>query len=171
MPIEGFDYQLFAKDLSEQAKKFVPSELDDSQAIYVINKVREIMKLYGEKISNEKIVFTNRQAMFISQTMGEWSFHKTIDLIKSEVNLEYINIILQKINDVIYELIKHMMKINIPEEKILNQVENKINEVYKAELYKLKKINVINNVVYNKALKQSSIDDFVEQSQKMEEKV
>ena len=86
MPIEGFDYKGFAASMSEQAKELVPKELEDREKEYIVKTLGNFTLLAGEALYNDQQLNLNAdQAVFITQIIAEWSFHKSIDLIHSGI--------------------------------------------------------------------------------------
>ena len=89
MPIEGFDHKQFANDLASQAVELVPKDFDDFQEDYVVKTLVNFAALAGEAISNDtKLNFNADQAVFVTQIIAEWSFHKSIDFIKLFLSIQ-----------------------------------------------------------------------------------
>ena len=104
MPIEGFDFQAFAASMAEQAKELVPKDLEDREKEYIVKTLGNFTLLAGEALYNdEQLNLTAEQAVFITQVIAEWSFHKSIDLIHSGILPEYWDSIMQKIAFTIFE--------------------------------------------------------------------
>ena len=98
MPIEGFDYKQFATDFSTQAVELVPKDFDDFQREYVVKTLVNFASLAGEAISNDaEAGFNAEQAILLTQIIAEWSFHKSVDLIRSGIQPEYWDGVMQKI--------------------------------------------------------------------------
>ena len=84
MAIKGFNYQEFAQNLTAQAQELVPQDFSDPEKQYVVNTLLNFSTLAGEAIYNDKESnFNADQAMMITQIIAEWSFHKSVDLIRS----------------------------------------------------------------------------------------
>ncbi|MBR3550185.1 MAG: hypothetical protein IKN90_08920, partial [Treponema sp.] len=62
------------------------------------------------------------QAIFITQIIAEWSFHKSIDLVHSGINKDYWDSIMQKIAFTIFEVAKQGVIRNVPQEQLLQAV-------------------------------------------------
>ena len=122
MAIEGFDYKGFAASMSEQAKELVPKELEDREKDYVVKTLGNFTLLAGEALYNdESLKLTEEQAVFITQIIAEWSFHKSIDLIHSGILPQYWDSIMQKIAFTIFEVAKQAIIRNIPQDQLLRQ--------------------------------------------------
>lgn len=170
MAIEGFDYQAFAAELSSQVDELIPANFQDFQKQYVKNTVKNFSTLSGEAIYNdEKANFTAEQGMFITQIIAEWSFHKSIDIIKAGILPDYWDGVMQKIAFTIFEIAKQMISKGSPQDEILKMVEHHVKKSYQSVLEELKERKVIDQDIFDRALNQSNIDEMMQQIQ--EEKV
>lgn len=172
MAIDGFNYKEFAQMLSEQASELIPADFQKFQRDYVINTIRNFATLSGEAIYNDdKSSFTADQGMFITQMIAEWSFHKSVDLIKSGIQPEYWDMVMQKIAFTIFEIAKQTVSRNLPQDEILPVVEHHVKKSYQAALDELKQHQIINDEMLDKALHQSNIDDMMKQMQQQQQQV
>ena len=166
MPIEGFDYKGFAASMSEQAKELVPKELEDREKEYVVKTLGNFTLLAGEALYNdESLKLTAEQAVFITQIIAEWSFHKSIDLIHSGILPQYWDSIKQKIAFTIFEVAKQAIIRNIPQDQLLQAVEHHVVKVYKQSIEELEQKGLINEEIKNRAESQSNIDAMAQQAQ------
>lgn len=166
MPIEGFDYKGFAANMAEQAKELVPSELEDREKEYIVKTLGNFTMLAGEALYNDNSMNLNAdQAVFITQIIAEWSFHKSIDLIHSGILPEYWDSIMQKIAFTIFEIAKQAIIRKIPQDQLLQAVEHHVVKVYNESIEELAKKGVINEEVKNQAESQSNIDAMAKQAQ------
>ncbi len=166
MAIEGFDYKGFAASMSEQAKDLVPAELKDFEKEYVVKTLGNFTMLAGEALYNdEQLNLTAEQAVFITQIIAEWSFHKSIDLIHSGILPQYWDSIMQKIAFTIFEVAKQAVIRKIPQDQLLQAVEHHVIKVYKQSIEELEEKGVINEEVKNRAENQSNIDAMAKQAQ------
>ena len=164
MAIEGFDYKGFAQSMAEQAKELVPKDLQPNEQEYVVNTLGNFTLLAGEAIYNdESLQITAEQAVFITQIIAEWSFHKSIDLIHSGINQEYWDSIMQKIAFTIFEVAKQGTIRSVPQEQLLQAVEHHVVKVYKKCIEDLEKKGVIDEDTKEKAENQSNIDEMAKQ--------
>lgn len=159
MAIEGFDYQLFADEMAKQAKELVPQEFNDLQKNYIVKTIANFTKMAGEALYNDtSLNFTAEQASLIAQIIAEWSFHKSIDLINSQILPDYWDGVMQKIAFTIFEVSKQAMVRNIPQDQMLQAIEHHVNKAYVAGLEALEKKKVITSEMREFASKQSNID-------------
>lgn len=166
MSIAGFDYKEFAKILSSQADELIPAGFQDFQKQYIINTVRNFSELSGEAIANdEQLKFNADQAMLITQIIAEWSFHKSIDVVNSGILPDYWDSVMQKIAFTIFEIAKQTISKGITQDEILKIVEHQVKKTYQEAIEDLKKRGIIDETVFDNALKQSNIDAMMQQMQ------
>lgn len=166
MPIEGFDYKGFAASMSEQAKELVPQELKDFEKEYIVKTLGNFTMLAGEALYNDTSLELNAdQAVFITQVIAEWSFHKSVDLVHSGILPQYWDSIMQKIAFTIFEVAKQAMIRKIPQDQLLQAVEHHVNKVYKQSIEELEQKGIINEEIKNRAESQSNIDAMAQQAQ------
>lgn len=160
MPIEGFDYKLFAKNLSDQVGPALPPELADADKQYIINIVYNFCYMAGEAIANDtSINFNADQACIVTQFIGEWAFHKAIDIIKSGIDPQFRDGIMQKIAFTVFEIAKTAIIKQLPQADMIAVVEHHVKKAYAEALEELKSKGVLNDEQVNNALNHSNIDD------------
>ena len=166
MPIEGFDYKGFAASMSEQAKELVPQELEDREKEYIVKTLGNFTLLAGEALYNDQqLNLQAEQAVFITQIIAEWSFHKSIDLIHSGILPQYWDSIMQKIAFTIFEVAKQAVIRKIPQDQLLQAVEHHVIKVYNQSIEELQQKGLIDEETKNKAESQSNIDAMAQQAQ------
>ena len=171
MPIEGFDYKEFAKMMSSQAAELVPKKFNEMQRNYVVKTLTNFTLLAGEAISNDtKLNFNADQAVFVTQIIAEWSFHKSIDLVHSGIMPEHWDNVMQKIAFTIFEIAKQAIQKNIPQDKALQLIEHHVDKTYKECIADLEKRGIISSEISKKAARQSNIDEMAKQVQEQEAK-
>lgn len=171
MAIEGFDYKGFAASMTEQAKELVPQNLQDREKDYVVKTLGNFTLLAGEALYNDTQLGLNaEQAVFITQIIAEWSFHKSIDLIHSGILPEYWDSIMQKIAFTIFEIAKQATIRKIPQEQLLQAVEHHVVKVYNQCIEELQKKGIIDEEIKNRAESQSNIDALAKQAQEEQAK-
>jgi hypothetical protein len=120
----------------------------------------------GEALCNdESLQLTAEQAIFITQIIAEWSFHKTIDLVHSGIDRQYWDGIMQKIAFTIFEVAKQAITRNIPQEQLLQAVEHHVIKVYKQSIEELQQKGIIDEQTMVSAQNQSNIDVMAQQAQ------
>lgn len=166
MAIEGFDYKGFAESMAEQAKELVPADLKDFEKEYIVKTLGNFTLLAGEALYNDTQLNLNAdQAVFITQIIAEWAFHKSIDLIHSGILPQYWDSIMQKIAFTIFEVAKQAVIRKIPQDQLLQAVEHHVVKVYKECIEELQQKGLIDEEVKNRAENQSNIDAMAQQAQ------
>lgn len=166
MAIEGFNYKEFAETLSSQAQELLPDYFQPFQKKYVVDTIKNFATLSGEAIYNDdQAKFTAEQGMLITQIIAEWSFHKSVDIIKAGILPDYWDGIMQKIAFTIFEIAKQSISQGLPQEEVLQIVEHHVKKSYESVLNELKDRKIIDENVLNTALHQSNIDDMMKQMQ------
>ena len=157
--IEGFDHKAFAKNLAVQAGQVVPPDISEADKKFVVDIVYKFSLLSGDAlIKDASIKFDATQASLITQFIGEWSFHKSIDLIRSQINPSLREGILQKVAFTVFEIAKQATLKKMPPEQIIPLVEHHVNVCFKQALEDLKKKGILDDKAEQAALSQSNID-------------
>ncbi len=157
--IEGFDHKAFAKNLAVQAGQVVPADISSADKKFVVDIVYKFSFLSGDAlIKDETITLDGAQASLITQFIGEWSFHKSIDLIRSKIDPSLREGILQRVAFTVFEIAKQATLKRMPQEQIIPLVEHHVNVCFKQALEDLKKKGVLDEKAEEDALKQSNID-------------
>ena len=133
-----FDYKAFADEMYKQSLELIPPEFSDKEKEYILTTIGNFAELAGESLNNDKENdFSDEQKVFMTQVIAEWTFHKSVDLIRAEIPNIYWNAILQKIAYAIFEIIKQALLKDIPQEQVLEAVEHHVKKVYKECIKKL----------------------------------
>lgn len=171
MAIEGFDYKAFAENMAEQAKQLVPADLKDFERNYIIKTLGNFTMVAGEALYNDESLNLNaEQAIFITQVIAEWSFHKSIDLVHSGILPQYWDSIMQKIAFTIFEVAKQGLSKKVPQDQLLQAVEHHVVKVYKQSVEELEQKGIIDEEIKLRAESQSNIDAMAQQAQAEQER-
>ena len=170
MAIKGFDYKAFAQNLTQQAVELVPAEFNDVQKQYVANTLLNFSTVAGEALYNDtESNFNVDTAVMITQIIAEWSFHKSVDLIRSGIPQQYWDPIMQKIAFTIFEVAKQAFRQNLPQDQILQLIEHHVRKTYVDAIADLKAKNLITDELQERASKMSNIDDMMQQAAAQEQ--
>lgn len=165
MAIQGFDYKGFAQNLTQQALELVPKDFNEEQKQYVANTLLNFSTIAGEALFNDtELNFDAETATLITQIIAEWSFHKSVDLIRSGIPQQFWDPILQKIAFTIFELAKQTFKQKLPQDQILGLIEHHVKKTYVDAIAELKSKNLISGELQERASKMSNIDDMMQQA-------
>lgn len=164
MAIKGFNYQEFAQNLTMQAQELVPQDFPAPEKQYVVNTLLNFSTLAGEALYNDtESNFDADQAMMITQIIAEWSFHKSVDLVRSGIPQEFWDSIMQKIAFTIFEIAKQTFKQGMPQDQILQLIEHHVKKTYVDAIAELKDKGFIDDGLMEQASRQSNIDAMMQQ--------
>ena len=164
MAIEGFDYKGFAQNLAQQALELIPPDFNDAQKNYVANTLLNFSAVAGEALYNDtQFNFNLDQAIMITQIIAEWSFHKSVDLVRSGIPQQYWDPIMQKIAFTIFEIAKNAFSQNLPQDQCLQVIEHHVKKTYLECIEELKDKNLIDEGLMEQAASQSNIDAMAQQ--------
>lgn len=162
--IQGFDPREFAKNLAMEANQVVPPEISDADKKFVVELVHKFCLLCGDAlVKDEKYDLNAQQASLITQFIGEWTFHKSIDLIMGGIPMELREGVLQKVAFTVFEIAKQAISRNMPQDQVVTVIENQVRNCFKNALEDLKKKGKINEDIASNALSQSNIDNMSKQ--------
>lgn len=157
--IKGFNHTDFAKNLATQASELIPKDLSEIDKKFIVDIVYKFCLMSGDALNKDNTINLNaNQACLISQFIGEWSFHKSIDLIRGGVDINLREPILQKIAFTIFEIAKQAVLKNMPQEQIIPLVEHHVKKSFEEAINDLVKKEVLPPDSLQKILGQSNID-------------
>lgn len=166
MSTEKYDAIQFAASMKSQSYDLIPQEFSEEEKDFIANILYDYTCKAYEALNNDnELNLSEENIRFISQVVAEWTFHKAVDLIKSNVQKEYWETILSKIAFTIFEIAKKGVKKELPENSILQAVEDNVNKVWKESIEELYLNNSIDLKTKQTAQKQSNIDDMAKQSE------
>ena len=170
MAIEGFDYKGFAQNLAQQALELIPADFNDNQKNYVANTLLNFATIAGQALYDDtQLNFNLDQAVMITQIIAEWSFHKSVDLVRSGIPQQYWDPIMQKIAFTIFEIAKNAFHQNLPQDQCLQLIEHHVKKTYLDCIAELKDKNLIDQGLMERAASQSNIDAMMQQQVQAEQ--
>jgi hypothetical protein len=170
MAIAGFNSEEFAKSLTEQAKEVVPADLPQQDKEFIGNILYRYCKLAGDALINDTGVPMNaQQASIITQFIGEWTFHKSIDLIRSGIPLEKRDPILQKVAFAVFEESRVVILNNVEQDEAIGRVEQAVTQAYQEALDEMAKQHQLDDSLAEKARNESNIDKMAEEAKAAEQ--
>ena len=166
MSTKNFDYETFAQNLAAQAKDLVPQDFTDAQKQYVINTLGNFSLLSGKALAEDpNLNFNEDQAITITQIIAEWSFHKSVDVIRSGIPQQYWDGVMQKIAYTIFEIAKQTFSQGLPIDKILELIEHHVKKSYLEAITELKNKGAIDEGLMEFAATQSNMDKMAQEMQ------
>ncbi len=161
--LQTFDYDSFAADLSQQASAVVPPDIKPDDKEFIVQLIYRFCKMAGDALVKEENSKLNApQASLVTQFIGEWIFHKSIDTIRAGIDPKYREGILQKVAFTVFDIAKKAVEKDLPQEQLISLVEAQVVKSYTNALEELKAKGVISEQTTENALSQSNIDAMAE---------
>lgn len=165
MAITSLNPQEFAKDLAQQAINYVPADLTDEQKNYVAKKVFEFSLIAGNHLIerfNQQL--DDEQARTIVQFIGEWTFHKNIDIIRADIPIEHWSEILQQVAFAALQVAIQSFIEKQDQTKIAATIELQVTAAYESCINGLAKAGVIPEDKVNEVISYSNVDSMAKES-------
>lgn len=165
MAITTLNPQEFAKDLAQQAINYVPADLTDEQKNFVAKKVFEFSLIAGNHIIerfNQQL--DDEQAKTIVQFIGEWTFHKNIDIIRANIPSEHWAEILQQVAFAALQVAIQSFIEKQDQAKIAASIELQVTAAYESCINALAKAGVINQDKVSEIISYSNVDSMAKES-------
>ena len=164
MPIPDFQYKEFATNLAQQAAGVVPEGISKPDKDYIVSLVLNFCNMAGEALYNDtEYQYTADSAYIITQFIGEWTFHKAIDLIHGKIPRQHRDKILQHIAFTVFEIAKQCIKRDMPQPDMIKIVETHVQKTYQKALDDLQKRGALTAEQASTAAKMSNLDDMSKQ--------
>jgi len=166
MAAKGFDYENFAQNLAAQAQDLVPAEFTPEEKEYVINTLGNFSMMAGKALAEDKnLPFDVETSTYITQIIAEWSFHKSVDVIRSGIPRANWDGVMQKIAYTIFEVAKQAFSQKLPNEQIIEIIEHHVNKTYVEAITELKDKGVIDESLMEFAASQSNMNKMAQEMQ------
>ena len=134
-----FDYKGFAKDLTKQAESVMPEDIALKHKKEFLDRIYDFTYIAGEAFSNDDTIEDSETAKVLTQMISEWTFHKYVDLLRSDIPDMYHESILQKVAYVAFEMGKESEFSKLTQEQMLTLVEQHTKKAYdKAQELKVR---------------------------------
>ncbi|MBR3605317.1 MAG: hypothetical protein IKL52_04745 [Candidatus Gastranaerophilales bacterium] len=157
--LKYFQCDAFAKDLATQASQVVPADIKKEDKDFTIEIIFRFCKMAGDALVKEENSQLNAsQASLITQFIGEWIFHKSIDIIRAGIDPKHREGILQKVAFTVFDIAKKAVEKDIPQEQLINLVEAQVKKCFTKALEDLKEKGILTEAATQNALSQSNID-------------
>ncbi len=161
---QQFDYQGFVREMAAQAESVVPIDMNPDQKKYITNIVYNYCTLACEAIINNPS-FSKEDVALITQFIGEWTFHKTIDLLRAGIAQQPREGVLQNIAATVFEIAKIAVSKKMDQSEIIRIIEHHVKKAYVNELTKLREQELISPEDFDKAMGESNIDKMAEEQE------
>src|SRR5574344_1381372 len=159
--------------LSEQATTLVPDDFSQEEKEFVIKVVYNFCYLAGEALAGDtKLNFNVDQCCIVTQFIGEWSFHKSIDILRSKLPENIRDGSLQKIAFTVFEIAKQAIISKIPQDDMVRLVEAHVTKTYNETLDDYGKKGLLTLEIVENAKHHSNLDDMAKsQDPKIEQHI
>ena len=154
----AFDYKEFAQDLTKQAENSMPNDIALQHKKEFLERIYNFTYIAGEAFSNDDKIKDTSTAKLLTQLISEWTFHKYIDLIRSNIPAMYHESILQKLGFVAFEMSREAAISNLSQDEMFKLVEVQLNKAYQKSCKQLLDNNQITQEIYNNAVTLSNVD-------------
>ena len=157
--IKTFQYKEFSNDLAQQASQVIPNDISAQDRDFIVKIIARFCAMAGEALVNEQnSKLSAQEASIITQFIGEWIFHKSVDIIRAKIDPKFREGILQKIAFTVFEIAKKAIEGQIPQEQLISLVEAHVKKCFAKTMEELRAKGIINDEVEKNALSQSNID-------------
>lgn len=157
--LKSFNYDAFAKDLSGQASQVVPADINKEDKEFIVDIICRFCKMAGEALVNEENSKLNAQeASLITQFIGEWIFHKSVDIIRADIDSKYREDILQKVAFTVFDIAKKAVEKGLPQEQLITLVEAQVKKCFTKAIETMEEKGLLSKETTQNALSQSNID-------------
>ncbi len=166
MAITALNTQEFGQDLAKQALQYIPSDISEEQKKYIADKVFQFSIIAGnhliEKFNDQ---FDDGQAKVVIQFIGEWTFHKGVDLIRAKVPSEHWDGLLQQIA---FSSLQTAIQCHLEKQdtnKIASIIENQVAVTYEALIKDLAKTGAIKDEDIQSIITESNVDKMAKETE------
>lgn len=153
-----FDFEGFAKNLTKQAESNMPKDIALQHKKEFLERIYNFTYIAGEAFSKDDTIKDTETAMLLTQIISEWTFHKYVDLLRSNIPAMYHESILQKLGFVAFEMTREAAVGNLTREDMLKLVEIQLKKAFENACRQLAENGQISVDVCENALALSNID-------------
>lgn len=129
----------FVTSLIVQVPEVIPEEYKKYELVFQ-NLMAKYMQLAYDDITNNEDENIQAEREFIVQVIGEWSFHKIVDMLRLEIPTEHFDFVLQKITSSVYKTAISAVKKKLEQQEILDKVEKACIKSYFSAMNSLSKV-------------------------------
>jgi len=157
--LKNFNCDAFARDLASQASQVVPNDIPKPDKDFIVEIIFRFCKMAGDALLKEENSKLNaQQASLITQFIGEWIFHKSVDIIRAQIDPKFRESILQKVAFTVFDIAKKAVEKDLPQEQLISLVEAQVKKCFTKAMDDMKARGLLTEQVAQNALSQSNID-------------
>lgn len=157
--LKGFDYKKFAQYAKSQSEMLMPEDIAQSHKDEFLERIYNFTLIAGEALSKDENIKSPETARLITQLVSEWTFHKYVDILRSDIPVDYHESLMQKLAFVAYEIGKEAAINDLPVDKVCELVEFHLNKEYKRACDSLFNKGYITKEIYDKTQALSNVED------------
>jgi len=157
--LQNFNCEAFAKDLASQASQVVPNDIQKADKDFIVEIIYRFCRMAGDALLKEENSKLNAsQASLITQFIGEWIFHKSVDIIRAKIEPKFREGILQKVAFTVFDIAKKAVEKDLPQDQLISLVEAQVKKCFTKALEDMKARGILTEQATKEALSQSNID-------------
>ena len=141
----------------KEAYAIIPDNIAQEKKGLILNSIYDCLMLIVDKINNDKKYLDDEQMQFLLQLIGEWTFHKNLDLIYADINKEVSLKILLKVAYENYKLFIALLEKDTNEDDVVIAIEEKVKETFVSSLEKYQNKGLITSDALLNAISQSNV--------------
>ena len=130
-----FDYKSFAKNLTKQAESSMPDDIALSHKKEFLDRIYNFTYIAGEAFSKDENIENSDTKKMLTQIISEWTFHKYVDLLRSDIPAMYHESILQKLGYVAFEMTRESTLGNLSKDEMLKLVEIQLKKSFEKFIF------------------------------------
>lgn len=157
--LKGFDYKKFAQYAKSQSEILMPEDIAQAHKDEFLDRIYNFTLIAGEALSKDENIKSPETARLITQLVSEWTFHKYVDILRSDIPVDYHESLMQKLAFVAYEIGKEAAINDLPVDKVCELVEFHLNKEYKRACDSLFNKGYITKEIYDKTQALSNVED------------
>ncbi len=157
--MKKFDYKKLALEFRNEAAKNLPVDIEENNKTVFLDTIYKFTLITGEALAKDKNIKSPIDAQVMTQILSEWTYHKYIDLLRSDIPARYHESILQKVGFTIYEIAMQALIQKLPFESICSLVEHHVEKSFDKACEGLVHNGVISEQACESALVQSNISN------------
>ena len=157
--IKTFNFEAFAKDLAGQASQVIPQDIQKNDCEFIVEIIYRFCRMAGDAlVKEENSKLSADEASLVTQFIGEWIFHKSIDLIRANIDPKYREGVLQKVAFTVFDIAKKAVENEMPQDQLIALVEAQVKKCFTKAIEDLKSRGILDEKESQNALSQSNID-------------
>lgn len=165
MPIEGFNGEEFAKSIAQQAMAVLPGDFSEEHKSFVIQTIYKFCALAGNALSDDTTInYSAQEASIVTQFIGEWTFHKSVDIISSGIEQVHWEPVLQQVAFAVFEKAKEAITKKMDQDEGVAFIEAEVKLSYETAINQLVSEGNVQPEKAQAAISHSNIDNMAAQN-------